>query len=142
MAALRIGRGRRTFRYPILPPSRCKVWIPAPRFAVFQPAYKTTPGWTPPGGEASMAGNDNVVRIAALADIHYGRTSATPLVPVLERASQEADVLLLCGDLTDHGLPDEARALARELSAAARVPLIAVLGNHDFHNGKQDELGR
>jgi Icc-related predicted phosphoesterase len=89
-----------------------------------------------------MTGNSSVVRIAALADIHFGRAPAVPLVPVLQQAAQKADVLLLCGDLTDHGMPEEAQALAKELSAAARVPLLAVLGNHDFHNNKQAEVQR
>jgi Icc-related predicted phosphoesterase len=89
-----------------------------------------------------MAGNNEVVRVAALADIHYGRAPAAALASLLQRAAAEADVLLLCGDLTDHGLPEEAQALAKELSAAARVPLLAVLGNHDYHNGQQDQIHR
>jgi Icc-related predicted phosphoesterase len=49
-------------------------------------------------------------------------------------------VLLICGDFTDYGLPDEARGLARELTAALRIPVLAVLGNHDYHSGRQDEV--
>jgi Icc-related predicted phosphoesterase len=52
-----------------------------------------------------------------------------------------ADVLLLAGDLTDYGLPDEAHVLARELSTA-KVPIVAVLGNHDLESGKGDEVKR
>jgi Icc-related predicted phosphoesterase len=48
-------------------------------------------------------------------------------------------VLLLAGDLTDYGLPDEARVLARAL-AAVRMPVVAVLGNHDVEAGKEDEV--
>lgn len=50
-----------------------------------------------------------------------------------------ADILLLCGDLTDYGLPEEAHVLAEELHVA-RIPMVAVLGNHDFESGKQDEV--
>jgi Icc-related predicted phosphoesterase len=49
-------------------------------------------------------------------------------------------VLLLCGDFTDYGLPDEARILARELTAAMKIPVIAVLGNHDYEGGKAPEI--
>jgi Icc-related predicted phosphoesterase len=50
-----------------------------------------------------------------------------------------ADVLLIAGDLTDYGLPEEARILARELSAV-RIPVAAVLGNHDIESGKDGEV--
>src|ERR671920_56773 len=53
-----------------------------------------------------------------------------------------ADILIICGDLTDFGLPDEAKILAKELTSAVRVPTIAVLGNHDFESGKEDEICR
>ena len=49
-------------------------------------------------------------------------------------------VLLLCGDLTDFGLPDEARILARELAPVLKLPVLAVLGNHDYHSGKVEEV--
>ena len=49
-------------------------------------------------------------------------------------------MLVLCGDFTDYGLPEEARVLARELTAAVKIPVIAVLGNHDYEAGKQDEI--
>jgi Icc-related predicted phosphoesterase len=87
-----------------------------------------------------MAGNKDRVRIAAMADIHCGRTPPAVSHPTFARVSEDADVLLLCGDLTDHGLPEEARLLARELTMAVKIPVIAVLGNHDFHSGKQDEV--
>ena len=49
-------------------------------------------------------------------------------------------MLVLCGDFTDYGLPEEARVLARELTAAVKVPVVAVLGNHDYEAGKQNEI--
>jgi Icc-related predicted phosphoesterase len=87
-----------------------------------------------------MAANRDRVRIAAMADMHYGRVPPSVLQPHLARVTDEADVLLLCGDLTDHGLPEEARVLARELTTTVKIPIVAVLGNHDFHSGKQDEV--
>lgn len=82
------------------------------------------------------------VRIAALADLHYARTPESEVRDVLTRAGRESDVVLLCGDLTDHGLPEEATGLAREIHAAVSVPVIAVLGNHDFESGRQEEVKR
>jgi Icc-related predicted phosphoesterase len=86
-----------------------------------------------------MAKEKEKVRIAAVGDIHCTKTSQGVFQPLFEEISRSADVLLLCGDMTDYGLPEEAHMLAREL-AAARVPVIGVLGNHDFESGRQDEV--
>jgi Icc-related predicted phosphoesterase len=80
-----------------------------------------------------------VVRIAALGDLHCSKSSQGTLQPLLAKAGESAEIVLIAGDLTDYGLPDEARILARELTAV-RVPVIAVLGNHDFESGKADEV--
>jgi Icc-related predicted phosphoesterase len=84
--------------------------------------------------------NPGVTRVAAVGDIHVSKTGQGSMQPLLHQVSEQADVLLLCGDLTDYGLPEEARVLAREISTGAKVPVIAVLGNHDFEGGKQDEI--
>jgi Icc-related predicted phosphoesterase len=76
-----------------------------------------------------------VVRIAAIGDLHYGRGSPGSLQRVFAAAAAAADVLVICGDLTDYGLRDEARALSREITQAIKVPVVAVLGNHDFESG-------
>jgi Icc-related predicted phosphoesterase len=81
------------------------------------------------------------LRIAALADVHYARQSQALLVPLLDQIGQEADVMLLCGDLTHHGLAEEAVALTKDLSHVS-VPMVAVLGNHDHHADQQDEIRR
>ncbi len=86
-----------------------------------------------------MATN-GTIRIAAVADVHYGRTQPGSLQPLYGQINQSADVLALCGDLTDHGLPEEARQLVRDLTAVLKIPVVAVLGNHDFHSNKQDEI--
>jgi Icc-related predicted phosphoesterase len=79
------------------------------------------------------------VRVAALGDLHFGKTSQGHYLPLLTQVGAEADLLLICGDLTDYGSPEEAQGLAREL-ASVRVPIVAVLGNHDFEAGKEDEV--
>ena len=85
--------------------------------------------------------NGAVVRVGAVADLHYTRTSQGVLQPLFEQANRLADLLLLGGDLTDFGLPEEAQILARDLKTAVKVPVVAVLGNHDCEAGKQAEVG-
>ena len=80
------------------------------------------------------------MRIAAVGDIHVSKSSQGAFQPLFSQISSSADVLLLCGDFTDYGLPEEARILARELTASVKIPVIAVLGNHDYESGKQDEI--
>lgn len=80
------------------------------------------------------------MRIAAVGDIHYGKTSHGALLPLFTHATQNADVLLLCGDLTDYGTPEETQILVRDLTSTVRIPIVAVLGNHDFESDKQDEV--
>src|SRR3954471_21151268 len=83
-----------------------------------------------------------VVRVAALGDLHHSRTAPTgALQPLFAQISETADVLVLCGDLTDYGLVEEARSLVRELSTL-RIPAVAVLGNHDFQSGQQSDVAR
>lgn len=79
------------------------------------------------------------VRIAAAADLHCTRTSQGMFQPFFSEVNEQADVLVLCGDLTDYGLPEEAHVLVRELSAL-HIPVLAVLGNHDFESGQQAEV--
>ena len=76
------------------------------------------------------------VWVAATGDIHCKRTSRGELRPLFAEASEAADVLLLCGDLTDYGLVEEAEVLAEEARAALRIPALAVLGNHDHESGR------
>ena len=80
------------------------------------------------------------MRIAATGDLHFGKASAGILQPLLSQITTDADVSLLAGDLTDYGTPDEARALAKDLAAAVRIPIVAVLGNHDFEAGAEREI--
>lgn len=81
------------------------------------------------------------VRVAATSDLHCTRTSQGQFQPVLRQMAEAADVLLLCGDLTDHGLVEEAEVLAREL-AGIKVPMLGVFGNHDYHSDQAQEVER
>lgn len=81
------------------------------------------------------------VRIAATADIHVRETEKGKWVDYFKMISGEADVLLICGDLTDTGRPEEARVLAAELEACS-IPVVGVLGNHDCESGTEDEVIR
>src|SRR6516165_9193575 len=89
-----------------------------------------------------MPTGDGTVRVAAVADIHCTRTSQGALQELFRLVSESADVFLLCGDLTDYGLPEEAHTLTKELAAAMKIPVVAVLGNHDYESAKQVELQR
>lgn len=77
-----------------------------------------------------------VTRIAAIADIHVKETDHGKWVDYFREISNKADVLLICGDLTDTGDEDEAQILANELRACT-IPVICVLGNHDYEKGRQ-----
>lgn len=81
-----------------------------------------------------------VVRVGAVADIHYRREKENRLKHFFEEAAKRVDLLLLGGDLTDFGLPEEAEILCKDLAAAAGVPIVAVLGNHDFEGGREAEV--
>jgi Icc-related predicted phosphoesterase len=82
----------------------------------------------------------HVVRITATADLHFGRHPVETYGPALAAATADADVLAICGDLTDHGRPDEAEGIAKLLTQFVRVPripIVAVLGNHDYESGQE-----
>jgi Icc-related predicted phosphoesterase len=80
------------------------------------------------------------LRIAAMADIHVKKNSTGVMQPIFSKITESADVLLLCGDLTDYGTIEEAKVLAREITTSLRIPAIAVLGNHDLESNQEKEL--
>ncbi len=80
-----------------------------------------------------------IVRVAAVADIHVGTLPNPAFQSLLTQVTNAADVLLMCGDLTHHGLAEEAEVVAKGLGQL-RVPVLAVLGNHD-HHGDQKGIG-
>lgn len=79
------------------------------------------------------------LRIAAVGDLHCTKESVGHLRPLFELASARADVLLLCGDLTDFGTAEEAQILAKELSVM-KHPIVGVLGNHDHESGTPEKV--
>lgn len=81
-----------------------------------------------------MGKSTSHVRFAVVGDIHVTKDAAGQLRGFFAQASEAADALLLCGDLTDYGTAEEAKVLADEL-AAVSVPVVAVLGNHDYESG-------
>ena len=84
-------------------------------------------------------GDIGIVRIAAVGDVHIGLDMRGELRPCFATLAQDADVLLLAGDLTQHGGRDEGKLLAEELEEVG-VPTVAVLGNHDYHLDAQDSI--
>ncbi len=79
------------------------------------------------------------MRIAAIADIHCRIDNPQAIEELFEGIDQQADVLILAGDLTDTGLPEEAETLAKCLKDI-RIPILAVLGNHDHESGYASEI--
>ncbi|GJF26636.1 MULTISPECIES: metallophosphoesterase [Streptomyces] len=80
-----------------------------------------------------------MIRVAAVGDIHMGLDSQGLLRPAFETLPDCADLLLLAGDLTRHGTPEEARVVAREVRGLP-VPVVAVLGNHDHHDEQPEKV--
>lgn len=81
-----------------------------------------------------------MLNIAAVGDIHCGRDSAGTLRPLFESLPDRTDILLLCGDLTDYGLAAEAELLVQELAPVRRIPILAVMGNHDWESGEVEGI--
>jgi Icc-related predicted phosphoesterase len=80
------------------------------------------------------------MKIAAISDIHYGRETDVSFRDLFRYIADNADVLLLCGDLTDHGREQEAEALAGDLLHDMSIPILGVLGNHDFEAGTPERV--
>jgi Icc-related predicted phosphoesterase len=92
--------------------------------------------------ELMNGGEGGVVRVAAIGDVHCSQACRGALQPILTQVAASADILALCGDLTNHGLPDEAHTLVHELSSLGSIPVVAVLGNHDHEAGAVKDLLR
>lgn len=82
------------------------------------------------------------LRIAATADLHYAKHSRGKMHDAFAEISSSADVLLLCGDLTEYGLPEEAEELAADVRSAVRIPCIGVIGNHDYESGHPETVAK
>lgn len=82
-----------------------------------------------------MANDTKTTRIAAVGDIHVQAGDKGKWTAFFEEASKRADILLICGDLTDTGDEAEAQILSEELKACS-IPVVGVLGNHDHEKGR------
>src|SRR5688572_30534550 len=134
-----VSRRKRTvlsnMRRPVLGPTS-KRDRTGPRHAGHAPCPRN------PGGSRTMPTapkNPDVLRVAAVADVHCSHNCPGTLLPLFTQIAQSADVLALCGDLTDYGQPEEAQALVNELSSI-KLPTVAVLGNHDYESDKHGEI--
>lgn len=79
------------------------------------------------------------MRIAATADLHFTPQMYDKIRDQMNRVRDEADVLVIAGDLTNYGRPSEMESLLNSM-VRLRIPIVAVLGNHDYESGKQEEL--
>ncbi|WP_207455445.1 metallophosphoesterase [Azospirillum sp. SYSU D00513] len=84
---------------------------------------------------------DETLTVAAIGDIHVGETSVNPYRELFREIADRADVLVLAGDLTNHGKPAEAEILAQDLIGIG-MPVVAVLGNHDHECGPTEDMQR
>jgi Icc-related predicted phosphoesterase len=82
---------------------------------------------------------DGRVRVAAAGDVHCSPENRDAILTAFEAIDGEADVVLLAGDLTTHGEPEQGEILA-EACGGMETPVVAVLGNHDLHANRADEL--
>lgn len=79
------------------------------------------------------------IRVAAAGDVHADASRRSDLEAAFSGLRGQADLVLLAGDLTTHGRPEEAQVVA-DASQLAELPVFAVLGNHDWHSGRADEV--
>jgi uncharacterized protein len=83
--------------------------------------------------------NDSRIRVAAAADIHCSEETRGEIESALARVDSDADLILLAGDLTTYGLPEQAAVLA-DIAHNLSAPIVAVLGNHDYHSDREGEI--
>ena len=83
------------------------------------------------------AGPAKRLRVAAVGDLHVGETADRPHRELFDRVHEDADVLCLCGDLTNYGKTREVEILIEDLKAC-RIPMVGVLGNHEHECGQPD----
>jgi uncharacterized protein len=79
------------------------------------------------------------MRIAATADLHFTPQNYDRIRDQMNRVRDDADVLVLAGDLTNYGKPQELESMLNAI-VRLRIPTVAVLGNHDYESGHEDKL--
>jgi Icc-related predicted phosphoesterase len=86
-----------------------------------------------------MANSDGKLRVAAIGDLHVMEDSVAPYRELFTEISANADVLVLCGDLTNFGKTSEAEILAEDIRSCS-IPVLGVLGNHDYECGQPEKV--
>ena len=86
-----------------------------------------------------MPNSDGRVTVAAIGDLHVTESSVAPYRELFAQISREADIMVLCGDLTNFGKTSEAEILAEDLRGCD-IPVLGVLGNHDYECGQPDKV--
>jgi Icc-related predicted phosphoesterase len=86
-----------------------------------------------------MANDTPPLRVAAIGDLHVREDDSAPYREMFTEISNNADVLVLCGDLTNFGKTREAEILADDIKSCA-IPVLGVLGNHDYECGQPDKV--
>jgi Icc-related predicted phosphoesterase len=88
-----------------------------------------------------MPTSSGSIRVAAIGDLHVTETQVAPYRELFGQIADAADVLILCGDLTNFGKSTEAEILAEDIRACD-IPVLGVLGNHDYECGQPEEVAR
>src|SRR4051794_34344999 len=126
-------------------PRSCRPTRRSAGAASFRPA---TMPWTSSNGaspkrsatsKSNMENSEQKLRVAAIGDLHVQEHDKAPYRELFTEISAAADVLLLCGDLTNFGKTGEAEILAEDLRACT-VPVLGVLGNHDYECGQPEKV--
>src|SRR6476646_5609207 len=86
-----------------------------------------------------MASENSKLRVAAIGDLHVQESDQAPYRELFTEISHEADVLVLCGDLTNFGKTREAEILAEDIKSCT-IPVLGVLGNHDYECGQPEKV--
>src|SRR5438552_5996471 len=89
--------------------------------------------------EGKISAKQDSLRVAAIGDLHVHQNLPEPFQGIFDKISESVDQLALCGELTHLGLPQEADKLANDLRAC-RIPVVGVLGNHDYQSGHQEQV--
>src|SRR3546814_3668171 len=102
-------------------------------------ANGASPTWASRASRRSMSESPDTVTIAAIGDLHLTESSEHRYRDLFAEIAEKADVLALCGDLTHFGKTKEAEILAEDLHACT-IPIVAVLGNHDYECGQPEKV--
>src|SRR5438045_3411422 len=89
--------------------------------------------------KSNMASENGKLRVAAIGDLHVMEDSVAPYRELFAEISNSADVLVLCGDLTNFGKTSEAEILADDIKSCS-IPVLGVLGNHDYECGQPEKV--